>query len=171
MILNYQDFKPKIAEGVFIAPDAYVIGDVEIENDVSIFFGAVLRGDILPIKIGARSNIQEHSVLHTSRGKTPTIIESQVTLGHRSMVHSAHVKSQSLIGMGAIVLDEAVVGEQCIIGAGALVTQNKIIPPRSLVIGSPAKVIRPLSDNEIENLQKINDKYVETGKIYIEAFK
>jgi carbonic anhydrase/acetyltransferase-like protein (isoleucine patch superfamily) len=169
MITPLGDHTPTIGNNVFIAPDAWVIGDVELEEEISIFFGAVLRGDLLPIRVGARTNVQEHSVLHTSHGRSPTIVGSDVTIGHRAIIHGCTVEDCSLIGMGAIVLDDAVVGEQCLIGAGSVVTEGKKIPPRSLVIGTPAKVIRTLDDAEVTKLQESADAYVKTGARYLTA--
>ena len=166
MILSYQDLHPSVGEHVFIAPNAYVIGDVELADHVSIFFGAVLRGDIQPIRVGARSNIQEHSVLHTSREREPTIIAADVTVGHRAMIHSATVEERCLVGMGAIILDGAVIGAESLIGAGAVVTEGKKIPPRSLVIGTPGRVVRTLGDEEVAKFNSAAENYVKVGSIY-----
>ena len=166
MILNYESLSPRLGNGVFVAPDAWVIGDVELGDNVSIFFGTVLRGDILPIRVGDRTNIQEHSLLHTTHHRTPTIIGCDVTIGHRAIVHGATVGDRVLIGMGAIILDGAQVGNECLIGAGSLVTEGKIIPPRSLVLGSPARVIRELSDKEVDALRNAANSYVSTGAAF-----
>lgn len=154
---------PRIGSEVFLAPDSKVIGDVTLGNQCSVFFGAVLRGDILPISVGARTNIQEHALLHTSHHRTPTIVGSEVTVGHRAILHGCTVGDRALIGMGAIILDESVIGEECLVGAGALVTEKKQFPPRSLVLGSPAKVVRTLSEEEIRNLRASADSYVALG--------
>ncbi len=160
---------PSIHPSAFVAHDSNIIGNVTLEEDTTILFGVVLRGDLLPIKIGARSNIQEHSCLHTSHGRTPTIISSDVTIGHRVIVHGATVSSRVIVGMGSILLDESVIGEDSIVGAGSLVTEGKIFPPRSLILGSPAKVVRTLSDQEIEYIKFSVTSYVETGRMYKQA--
>ena len=170
MILPYKDTKPKIGKDVFIAPGAFITGDVRIGDNVSIFFNSVLRGDILPIHIGAGSNIQENCILHTSRGRKPTIIEEDVTLGHRAMIHGATVSARSLIGMGAIVLDDAVIEEECMVGAGTLITEGKRIPKRSLVLGVPGRVVRQLDDKEVEHIFGTSKHYVTVGQEYLKTF-
>lgn len=157
---------PLVHPTAFIAPDAQVIGNVILEEDTTILFGVVLRGDLLQIKVGARSNIQEHSCLHTSHGRTPTIIASDVTVGHRVIVHGATISSRVIVGMGSIILDEAVIGEDSIVGAGSLITEGKKFPPRSLILGSPAKVVRELSDEELKYIKFSVESYVKTGRMY-----
>ena len=144
-------------------------GEVELAEDSSIFFGASLRGDILAIKIGERSNIQDNSVLHTSRGRVPCIIEPDVTVGHSAIIHGATVKSGTLIGMGAVILDEAVIPNDSLVGARALVTEGKTFPERSLILGSPAKVVRELTDKEVEAIHKTSTHYVKVARNYKEA--
>lgn len=163
---NGERRSPQIHKSAFIAPDAQVIGDVILEEDTTVLFGVVLRGDLLQIKVGARSNIQEHSCLHTSHGRTPTIICSDVTIGHRVIVHGATVSSRVIVGMGSIILDEAVIGEDSIVGAGSLITEGKRFPPKSLILGSPAKVVRELSDEEIKYIKFSVASYVKTGRMY-----
>src|SRR5690606_24995534 len=119
MILTLDGKKPEIGRNCFIAPDAWTIGDVVLGDEVTIMFGAVLRGDILPIRIRSRTNIQEHSLLHTGNGRTPTILGEEVTVGHRASIHGAKVGNRCLIGMGSIILDEAVIEDECVIGAGS----------------------------------------------------
>ncbi len=170
MIIPYKEIYPKLKDNIFIAPDAWIIGDVTIDEEVSIFYGAVLRGDILPIKIGKCSNIQEHSVLHTSRGRVPTIVGENVTVGHRAILHGCTVNNNCLIGMGAIILDEAVIEENCLIGAGSMVTEGKRIPKNSLAFGSPAKVIRELTTEEILNIKNSAEAYKKVGKNSLEYF-
>jgi len=169
MIAGLGAREPKLGEEVFIAPGAWAIGDVELGDNVSVFFGAVLRGDILPIRVGARTNLQEHVMVHTSYDRTAAEIGSEVTVGHRAIIHGCRVEDLALIGMGAIVLDGAVVGEQSIIGAGAVVKENQKIPPRSLAVGIPAKVVREISDDEIAGLKDSARRYVETGRIFQSA--
>lgn len=166
MIIDYKGCEPTIGNNVFVAPDAWIIGDVTLAENVSIFFGAVLRGDILPIKIGARSNIQEHCVLHTQTNTVPTVVGNDVTVGHRVTLHSCTIKDRCLIGMGSIIMDRAVVGEDCIVAAGTLITIGKEIPPRSLVMGSPGKVVRALTEEEVGGIAATAQRYVEKGNWY-----
>jgi carbonic anhydrase/acetyltransferase-like protein (isoleucine patch superfamily) len=165
-ILSGPRGEPKFGQRVFVAKDAQIIDLVELDDDVTILFGAVLRGDILPITVGKRSNLQEHCVVHTSRGRIPTIIGSEVTVGHRALIHGAVVEDRCLIGMGSIILDEARIQTESVVGAGALVTEGKTFPPRSLIIGSPAKAVRQLTEEEIRFLTISADRYVKVGSEY-----
>lgn len=167
MVQKFQNYTPKIGENVFIAPSADVIGRVELGDDSAVWFGAVIRGDVNHIKIGARSNIQDLSMVHVTHYKLedmsdgyPTIIGDDVTVGHRVMLHGCTIEDACLIGMSATILDGAVIGKESIVGAGALVTKNKVFPPRSLIMGSPAKVIRELSDEEVAELYASASRYV-----------
>lgn len=144
----------------FVAPSADVIGSVILENNVSIWFGAVLRGDNEPIHIGANSNIQDGSVLHTDMG-SPLTIGANVTVGHQAMLHGCDIGDGSLIGIKAVVLNHAVIGRNCLIGANSLITEGKVIPDNSLVIGSPGKVVRTLSEEEIAAMHANAANYVE----------
>ena len=166
MILTLNNRSPQLAPDAFVAPDAWVIGDVEIAAESSVFFLSVIRGDILPIRIGARTNIQEHSMLHTSGGRAPTVVGDDVTIGHRAIVHGCTIGDRCLIGMGAIILDETVIEDECIIGAGALVPEGKRIPARSMVLGVPGKVIRSLTPEEVAMLPQSASRYVELGAMY-----
>ena len=165
-IIPYKNIHPKIDESCFIAPESWITGDVRIGKNVSIFFGAVLRGDILPITVGDETNIQEHAVIHSSHGRSPTSIGNQVTIGHRAIVHGCTIGNTCIIGMGSIILDEAVIGDNCLVGAGSVVTERKKFPAGSLIIGSPAKVVRSLEPKELEHLQASAAGYVETGRNY-----
>lgn len=159
-------FQPKlIAPSAWIAPGAVVVGHVELEEDVSIWFTAVLRGDVEPIRVGERSNVQDGSVLHADPG-FPCILEPDVTIGHRAIIHGARIARGALVGMGAVVLNGAVVGEESLIGAAALVPQGMEIPPRSLVLGVPARVVRELNEKEIEHLRQSAPRYVERARQY-----
>ncbi len=169
MVSRYKEYEPKIGNRVFIAESADVIGDVEIGEDSSIWFNSVVRGDVHFIRIGKRVSIQDLSMVHVTHHKgkirdssdgNPTIIEDDVTIGHRVMLHGCTIKKACLIGMSATILDGAVIGEESIVGAGALVTKNKKFPPRSLIIGSPAKVVRELTEEEIEELYNSATRYV-----------
>jgi carbonic anhydrase/acetyltransferase-like protein (isoleucine patch superfamily) len=146
------------AGSAWVAPGAAVIGDVHVGAGCGIWFGAVLRGDTEPIRIGARSNIQENSVLHTDPG-FPLVVGEGCTIGHKAVLHGCTIGDNSLIGMGAIVLNGATIGANSLVGAGALVTERKIFPDGSLIVGVPAKVIRPLSDSEIAGLKRSADHY------------
>jgi len=166
MILAFQDILPKIDETAFVAGNATVIGDVEIGAESSVWFGAVVRGDVNHIRIGARTNIQDGSVIHVSSQTHPTILEDEVTLGHRVTLHGCYVERGSLIGIGAIVMDGAHIGSNSLIGAGSLVTPNTQIPPRSLVLGSPARVRRELTDEEIYKQARFWQNYTKLLKVY-----
>ena len=159
VIIDFDNHKPQIADNVFIAPNSTIIGDVKIAKDCSVFFNSVLRGDILPIIIGKETNIQEHAMIHTSHGRAPAQIGSEVTIGHRAIIHGASVGNRCLIGMGSIILDEAKIGDESIVGAGTVVTEGKTFPPRSLILGTPGKVVRALSDKEIENITRNASSY------------
>jgi carbonic anhydrase/acetyltransferase-like protein (isoleucine patch superfamily) len=169
-ILPFLSSTPSIAPDVFIAPDAWVIGAVTIGERASLFFNVVVRGDIQPIAIGAGTNLQEYVLVHSSHDMTPVIIGENVTIGHRAIIHGCSIGTHSLIGMGATILDNAVIGEQCIIGAHTLITKGMIIPPRSLVMGSPGKVQRAVTDDEILGLQKSALHYQEYGASYRDLF-
>ncbi len=169
MIKSFQNSEPHIHETAFIAENAVIIGDVEIQEDASIWYNCVLRGDVNYIRIGAKTNIQDGTIIHVSRGEDfPTIIEDEVTVGHSATIHGCHIEKGSLIGIGAIILDGARIGKNSLIAAGSLVTPNTVIPERSFVLGSPARVKRELSDEEIENLQNFWRNYVKLLKIYLE---
>jgi gamma-carbonic anhydrase len=158
--------KPTLGKGVYIAPGAVVLGDVTIGEHSSIWFNAVLRGDINRIVVGHHSNIQDNAVLHLA-DKFGCIVGNHVTVGHLAMVHACTVGDEVLVGMGAIILDGVVVGQQSIIGARALVTQGTQIPPGSLVLGAPAKVVRELTPEERGGLQGMAEKYVKVAAYYL----
>ncbi|MFV0389033.1 MAG: gamma carbonic anhydrase family protein [Pyrinomonadaceae bacterium] len=167
MIRSFQNNTPRIHESAYIAENATVIGDVEIAAWSSIWFGCVLRGDVNSIRIGERTNIQDGTIIHVSRAKRhSTTIEDEVTIGHSATIHGCVVETGCLIGIGAIVLDGAQIGRNSLVGAGALVTPETKIPPRSLVLGSPAKVVRKLTDDEIANLEKFCQGYIELSTEY-----
>ena len=153
MIYKLNENKPQFPEDgdFWVAPDANVIGKIHLNTGASVWFGATLRGDNEWIDIGAGSNVQENSVLHTDIG-FPLTIGRNCTIGHKAILHGCTIGDQSLIGMGAIVLNGAQIGRNCLIGAGALITEGKIIPDNSLVVGAPGKVVRSLTEAEIEGL-------------------
>ena len=165
MIYQYEDRVPSLPEEYYVADNATVIGDVILGPQSSIWFGAVLRGDIEPIIVGARSNIQDNSVAHTGKG-APTILGDDVTVGHGVTLHGCKIGNNCLIGMGSILLDNCEIGDDCIIGAGSIVAQNRKIPAGSLALGSPARVIRKLSDDDISNVRMYAERYVEKMKQY-----
>ena len=173
MIHNFKNFTPKIGADSWIAQSADVIGDVECGKDCSIWFGCVIRGDVHYIEIGNRTNIQDLSMIHVTHHKkadrsdgNPTIIGDDVTIGHRVMLHGCTIEDACLIGMSATILDGAVISKESIVGAGSLVTKGKKFPPRSLIMGSPAKVIRELNDDEVKELYASASRYVEFKKDY-----
>ena len=163
MFLQHQ---PILGEHVFIAPGAVVVGHVTLGACSSVWYNAVLRGDINRIEVGHHSNIQDNCVLHLA-DEYPCIIGDYVTVGHGAIVHACSVQNEVLVGMGSIILDGAVIGEQTIIGAGALVTQGQEIPAGSLVLGSPATVVRALSTQERMRLKGFADKYVDLAAHYL----
>jgi carbonic anhydrase/acetyltransferase-like protein (isoleucine patch superfamily) len=158
--------RPVVGHGVYIAPGAVVLGHVTLGDHSSVWPNAVLRGDINRIDVGHHSNIQDNCVLHLA-DEYPCIIGNHVTVGHGAIVHACTVGNEVLIGMGAIILDGVVIGEQTIIGAGALVTQGQKIPPGSMVLGSPATVVRALSAEERARVKGFADKYVELAAHYL----
>ncbi len=159
MIIDYKNHTPKISDSAFIAPNATIIGDVEIGDNSSVFFGSVVRGDIAPVRIGNNTNVQDLSVLHQTPG-LPLTLEDNVTIGHKVTLHSCTVKKGALVGMDSIVLDEAVIGENAFVGAGSLVTGGTVIPPNTLAFGRPAKVVRELTAEDLEEMKRINETYV-----------
>lgn len=159
MIIDYKNHIPKISDSAFIAPNATIIGDVEIGENSSVFFGSVVRGDIAPVRIGNNTNVQDLSVLHQTPG-LPLTLEDNVTIGHKVTLHSCTVKQGALVGMDSIVLDEAVIGENAFVGAGSLVTGGTVIPPNTLAFGRPAKVVRELTSEDLEEMRRINETYV-----------
>ena len=159
-ILPYGGKWPRIAPTAFIAPSAVIVGDVEIGEEASIWFGVVIRGDTEAVRIGARSNIQDNCAIHVTQGTHPTILEEEVTLGHGAIVHGATVRRGALIGIRATVMDGADVGESAFIGAGALVTPRTIVPPRTLWLGAPAKKVRELSEAEVADLRHYHLNYL-----------
>lgn len=151
---------PIVGEDVFIADTARIISDVEIGDRSSIWYNVVIRGDVMPIRIGHEVNVQDGSVIHGTYGKWGTTLHDRVTIGHLVMLHGCEIGRGTLVGMGSIVMDGVQIGEHCLIGAGSLVTEGTKIPPRSLVVGRPAKVKRTLTDEEVELLEKSADNYL-----------
>ncbi|MBA3322502.1 MAG: gamma carbonic anhydrase family protein [Pyrinomonadaceae bacterium] len=166
MIRPFQGKHPQVHETAYIEASAQVIGDVVIGEESSVWFNAVVRGDVHYIRIGARTNVQDGTVIHVSNGTHATILEDEVTIGHNVTLHGCHVERGCLIGMGAIVMDGVRVGAQSLVAAGALLSPGTIIPPRSLVIGVPAKVKRPLTPEEVAGLDQFWKNYIEYTKQY-----
>ena len=160
MLRPYRGLLPQVHPTAFIDDSAQVIGNVQIGEESSVWMSAVVRGDVHWIRIGRRSNIQDGTVVHVMKDSHPTVIGDNVTIGHGALIHGCTIEDQCLIGMGAIVLNGARVGTGSIVAAGALVVEGMAIPPRSLVMGSPAKVRRSLSDAEVTDIQMYADRYV-----------
>ena len=162
-IYEVDGIRPTVAESAWVADSAQVIGNVTLGEDVGIWFGVVARGDTAAIRIGARTNIQDLSVLHADVGQ-PLTIGSGVTVGHKAMLHGCSVGDDSLIGIGAVVLNGAKIGKGCLVGAGALVTEGKEFPDGSMILGSPAKVVRSLTPDQLQALRLSADHYVANAR-------
>jgi carbonic anhydrase/acetyltransferase-like protein (isoleucine patch superfamily) len=163
---RYLDLIPAIGEGVLVAPGAALVGDVRLGRDVSFWYNAVARGDLAPVVVGDRSNIQDGCVIHVADG-SPCVVGADVVVGHRVMLHACRVEDACLIGMQATLLDDCVIGEGSIVGAGALVTQRTVIPAYSLVLGAPAKVMRALFASAADEHRALAAKYVRTKENYL----
>ena len=167
MIREFQGIKPKIHPSVFVEESAIIIGNVEIGEGSSVWFNAVIRGDVNTIRIGHQTNIQDLSMLHVTKDVYPLVIGNEVTVGHSVTLHGCTVKDRCLIGMGANVLDGAVIGEECIIGSGALVTEKMVVPPKTLVVGVPAKPKRDLTEKELAFLRASALNYFHYAQVYL----
>ncbi len=175
MVYTFKQWTPQLGANSWVAPSSDVVGNITMGEECSIWFGCVVRGDVHYITIGDRTNIQDLSMIHVTHHKkedmsdgNPTIIGSDVTIGHRVMMHGCTIEDACLIGMSATILDGAVIGKESIVGAGSLVTKNKVFPPRSLIMGSPAKVVRELNDDEVKELYASAARYVEFKKDYVD---
>jgi carbonic anhydrase/acetyltransferase-like protein (isoleucine patch superfamily) len=169
MLRPYRGVRPTVHSTVFIDDSAQVIGDVEIAEESSVWMNVVIRGDVNTIRVGRRSNIQDGTVVHVMRGTHPTRVGDNVTVGHAALLHGCTIEDRCLIGMGAILLNGSHIGTDSIIAAGTLVTERTTIPPRSLVMGSPGKVKRALTDAEVESIQGYADRYVGYRLEYMSA--
>ena len=167
MIITFQDKTPKVSPEAFVAETAALIGDVTVGTDSSVWYGAVIRGDSSPITVGRGVSIQDNAVLHTEPGH-PLTIGDNVTIGHGAIVHCASVGSNTLIGMGAILLDGAVIGDHCIIGAGAVVKERSVVPSGTMMVGVPAKCVRELGPEQLARLDG-TPPYVALSKAYLEG--
>ncbi|WP_143695799.1 gamma carbonic anhydrase family protein [Virgibacillus proomii] len=170
LIIPYNHHKPSIHESVFVAPGAYLIGDITIGKKSTIWFNAVLRGDEDSIMIGEKCSIQDNSTIHLFEG-CPVVVEDEVTVGHNVILHGCKVGKRSIIGMGSTILDNVEIGEECIIGANTLIPPGKKIPSRSLVVGSPGKIVRDVSAKDLELIQLSIDTYVAKGKDFKQILK
>ncbi|WP_175946221.1 gamma carbonic anhydrase family protein [Burkholderia pyrrocinia] len=168
MMLTYQGVRPTVGPACFVAPNAILVGSVRLDEKASVWFGAVLRGDVAAIRIGATSNVQDGVIIHADPG-FPVEIGRGVTIGHAAKLHGCTVEDGALIGIGATVLDGAVIGKQALIGANALIPPGKIIPERALVMGSPGKIVRMLTDDEVKELAWASEEYVRTSAEYLSA--
>ena len=178
MILPYRDYQPQVGQGGWVAPNATLIGDVVLGEDVSLWYNTVVRGDVHAIRIGARTNIQDGTIVHITQHEGeersgedgyPTIIGSEVTVGHRVILHGCTVGDLCLIGMGAILLDGVVIGNESIVGAGSVVTPGKHFPARSLIMGTPAKVVKEVTEAQVLEMQASWKRYVALKNEYHRA--
>ena len=157
--ISVRGFQPQVGRDCFIAPSGYLIGDVTLGDRCSVWFNVTLRGDVMPIRVGNEVNIQDGCTLHGTFDKCGVEIGDRATIGHNAIVHGCQIGREALIGMGAIVMDLAEIGDHCIVGAGSLVTQGSKFPARSLIMGHPAKRIRDLTDDEVASLSQSADNY------------
>lgn len=162
MIIPFNGTTPTIHDSVFVAPGAYLIGDIQIGKDSTIWFNAVLRGDEGPVTIGEKCSIQDNTTIHLYEG-CPVVIGDGVTVGHNVILHGCKIGGRTIIGMGSTILDNVEIGEECIIGANTLLTSGVKIPPRSLVVGSPGKVVRELKEKDLQMINMSIDVYVQKG--------
>ncbi|HEV8130514.1 MAG TPA: gamma carbonic anhydrase family protein [Acidobacteriota bacterium] len=170
MLKPYQGIWPKIAETAFVEESAQIIGDVQVGEHSSIWFHTVVRGDVNYIRIGSYSNVQDGTVLHVTRDTYPLIVGDHVTLGHRVMAHGCTIRSHTLIGMNATLLDDCEIGEHCIVAAGTLVPEHMKIPSGSLVMGFPGKIKRPLTPEDLDRIERHARNYVEYKNVYLQQY-
>ena len=168
MIRPFRGVHPQIHPTAYVDPSAQVIGDVHLGEEASIWCNCTVRGDIHYIRIGDRANLQDNCVIHVQNGTHPTILEEEVTVGHNVTLHGCYVERGSLIGIGSLVLDDARIGEFSLVAAGSLVSPRTVIPPRSLVMGTPARVKRPLTDKEVADLAHFWQNYVNYTREYLQ---
>ncbi len=160
MIKTYKNISPDIKKAAFVADSADVIGDVKLGSNASVWYSAVLRGDSGPIVIGKNSNVQDNCTIHCSISGYNVTIGENVTIGHNAIIHGCTIGDNCLIGMGSVILDGAVINKNCVVGAGSLITQHKEFPEGSLILGSPAKVVRTLEEKDINGIKENADEYV-----------
>ena len=167
MIRTYQGIKPTIPNSCFIEETAVVIGDVVMGEECSVWFHTVIRGDVNYIRIGKRTNVQDLCMLHVTHDTHPLIIGNSVTVGHNVVLHGCTVKDRVLVGMGAIIMDGAVIGEDSVVGAGALVVEGTVVPPKSLILGSPARIRRSVTEQELAWIKESAENYVRYARAYM----
>ncbi len=167
MIRTFQGIKPTIPTSCFIEATAVVIGDVVMGEDCSVWFNTVIRGDVHYIRIGNRTNVQDLCMLHVTHDTHPLTIGNNVTIGHHVVLHGCTIQDRVLVGMGAIIMDSAVIGEDSVVGAGALIVEGTVVPPKSLILGSPAKVKRPVTDKELAWIKESAENYVKYARRYM----
>lgn len=167
MIRTFQGIKPTIPKSCFIETTAAVIGDVVMGEDCSVWFNAVIRGDVHYIRIGSRTNVQDLCMLHVTHDTYPLVIGNDVTVGHNVVLHGCTIKDRVLVGMGAIIMDGAVIGEDSVVGAGALVVEGTVVPPKSVILGSPARVRRAVTDKELAWIKESAENYVKYARQYL----
>ncbi len=163
-LYSHKGVTPRLGTSVYLAPNASVIGDVVIGDGSSIWFGAVLRGDVFPIRIGARTNVQDNAVIHVTGGKAATTIGDDVTVGHLALIHGCTVGDRCLVGMGSIILDGAMVEDDCFIAAGSLIPPGMRVASRSLMVGRPAKKARTLDDSDLDEIKNAGALYVQYAR-------
>ena len=166
-VIAYKDKLPDIHPSCFIASGAKVIGHTTFAQSVNCWFNAVVRGDVNYITVGQSTNIQDNAVLHVTTGGNPLIIGARVTIGHSAVLHACTIGDECLIGMGSVILDGAVISDHCLVAAGAVVPPGKEFPPKSLILGNPAKAVRELTDDEIANIRVSASHYVELSRSYM----
>ena len=169
LLLPYLDQRPVVPASAWVAPGAQLIGNVELGSEVSIWYGCVLRGDVERIRIGDRTNVQDLCVLHVTRDRFSTEVGDEVTIGHRAVVHGCRVGDGALVGIGAVVLDGAEIGEQAWVGAGAVVAPGAMIPPRMLAVGTPARVVRELSPDDLDVQRQRTLSYIQLAKDHAQS--
>jgi carbonic anhydrase/acetyltransferase-like protein (isoleucine patch superfamily) len=167
MLRAFRGVLPNVDPSAYVDPSAQVIGDVHIGPESSVWMNAVIRGDVHGIRIGARTNVQDGTVVHVQSGVYSTTIGDEVTIGHGAIVHGCTIEDRCLVGMGAIILNGATVGAESIVAAGSLLPEGFAVPPRSLVMGSPAKLRRSLADKEVESLREYADRYIRLSREYL----
>jgi carbonic anhydrase/acetyltransferase-like protein (isoleucine patch superfamily) len=168
MIRTFRGRTPTIPKSCFIETTAVVIGDVVMGEDCSVWFNAVIRGDVHSIRIGSRTNVQDLCMLHVTHDTHPLMIGDDVTVGHNVVLHGCTIQDRVLVGMGAIIMDGAVIGEDSVVGAGALVVEGTVVPPKSIVLGSPARVRRAVTDKELAWIRESAENYVMYARQYFD---
>jgi carbonic anhydrase/acetyltransferase-like protein (isoleucine patch superfamily) len=160
VVQSVRGHTPEVASSAYVADNARIIGDVKIGERASVWYNVTIRGDVMPIRIGNETNVQDGSVMHGTYGKFGCTLEDRVTIGHQVVLHGCHIGRETLVGMGSIIMDGAKVGAQCIVGAGSLVTEGADFPEKTLILGRPARAIRPLNETELLALSKSADNYL-----------